>query len=234
MSAFLASAARGTGVRSNTLARTAILLLLIAWALYGQPQQSRSEEDRVADMKRRVVAALGLRPGDTAADVGCGDGFYTIPLAKFLGPAGKVFAIDINDGELVRLKQHLGEEGLKNVAVIKGAEDDPKLPLNALDGALIVNAYHEMTAHDTMLHHVLSALKPHGVLVVMEGIWDTHEARSRDEQTKRHELASQIVRQEIQSAGFDVVELRDPFIERPADNDGKSRWWILTARKPAP
>ena len=118
-------------------------------------------------MKKRVIAALGLRQGDTAADVGCGDGFYTIPLARFLGPRGKVFATDINDGELGKLKQHLSDEGLKNVDVIKGAKDDPKLPLTALDGALIVNAYHEMTAHEAMLQHVLAALKPHGVLVLM-------------------------------------------------------------------
>jgi hypothetical protein len=45
--------------------------------------------------------------------VGCGDGFYTIPLARFLGPSGRVYADDIGDGPLAKLKQHLAEEGLK-------------------------------------------------------------------------------------------------------------------------
>src|SRR5437773_2186078 len=102
------------------LVRTVILPLLIISGLFGQSPQAQSEDDRVAEMKRRVVETLQLRAGDTAADVGCGEGFYTIPLARFLGPSGKVFAVDINDAALLKLKQHLSEEGLKNVEVIKG------------------------------------------------------------------------------------------------------------------
>jgi predicted methyltransferase len=193
--------------------------------------QSRSEADRVAELKSRVIESLQLHAGDIAADVGCGDGFYTIPLARSLGPSGKVFAVDIDESALVKLKQHLAEDGLKNVEAIKGAEDDPKLPTGALDGALIVNAYHEMTAHEAILRHVLAALKQDGVLVLMEGIWDAHEMKPRDEQVKHHELASNVAKQEVEKAGFKIVEVRDPFIERPPDNDGKSRWWIIVARK---
>jgi len=178
------------------------------------------------------METLNLRPGDTAADVGCGDGFYTIPLARFLGPSGKVYAEDISDSELIKLKEHLAKEGLHNVEIIKGAVDDPKLPAGQLDAALIVNAYHEMTEHDVMLRHTLEALKPGGTFVLMEGIWESREAQSRDEQTKHHQLASRLARAEVESAGFEIVGLRDPFIERPPDEDGKSRWWILAARKP--
>jgi ubiquinone/menaquinone biosynthesis C-methylase UbiE len=196
-------------------------------------QLPTSEEDRVAEMKRRVIALLGLNSGETAADVGSGDGFYTIPLARFLGPSGKVYAEDISDGQLRTLKQHLGEEGLTNVEIIKGAADDPKLPAAALDGVLIVNAYHEMTAHEAMLSHVISALKPHGVLVVMDGMWNDHESRPREEQVKFHELAPAVAKTEVEKAGFEIVEVRDPFIERAPDRDGKSRWWAIIARKPA-
>ena len=196
-------------------------------------QLASSEEERVADMKSRVVALLGLSSGDAAADVGSGDGFYTIPLARFLGPSGKVYAEDISDGQLGKLKQHLGEEGLTNVEIIKGAPDDPKLPAMALDGVLIVNAYHEMSAHEAMLNHVISALKPHGVLVVMDGMWNEHESRSREEQVKFHELAPALAKTEVEKAGFEIVEVRDPFIERAPDKDGKSRWWAIIARKPA-
>ena len=196
-------------------------------------QLASSEEERVADMKSRVVALLGLSSGDAAADVGSGDGFYTIPLARFLGPSGKVYAEDISDGQLGKLKQHLGEEGLTNVEIIKGAADDPKLPAMALDGVLIVNAYHEMSAHEAMLNHVISALKPHGVLVVMDGMWNEHESRSREEQVKFHELAPALAKTEVEKAGFEIVEVRDPFIERAPDKDGKSRWWAIIARKPA-
>src|SRR5258708_21402709 len=85
------------------------------------------------------------------------------------------------DSELIKLKEHLGKEGLQNVEVIKGDKDDPKLPANRLDAALIVNAYHEMTEHEAMLRHVLTALKPGGTFILMEGIWDSRQAQSRDE-----------------------------------------------------
>src|SRR6267154_1405872 len=205
-----------------TLVRT-LFLLFPASGLFGQSLQPQSEADRVAEMKRRVIETLQLRAGDVAADVGCGNGFYTIPLARFLGPSGKVYAEDISDTELFKLKLRLSEEGLQNVEVIKGAVDDPKLPVGRLDAALIVNAYHEMTAHEAMLRHTLAALKAGGTFVLMEGIWDALEAQSRDEQIKRHQLASKVAKQEVETAGFEIVELRDPFIERPSDKDGKSR-----------
>ncbi len=217
---------------SKPLATSSILLLLIVCQVFGQSLQPRSDEDRAAEMKRRVIETLNLHPGDTAAEVGCGDGFYTIPLARFLGPSGKVLAEDISDSELIKLKEHLGKEGLQNVEVIKGDKDDPKLPANRLDAALIVNAYHEMTEHEAMLRHVLTALKPGGTFILMEGIWDSRQAQSRDEQIKHHQLAPAVARREVESAGFEIVELRDPFIERPPDEDGKSRWWVLVARKP--
>jgi len=218
----------------HTLVRSAILLLVIVSRAFGQPSQPLSEADRVADMKQRVIEILHLRPGDTAADVGCGDGFYTVPLARSLGSSGKVFAVDINDAELYKLKQHLDEEGLKNVEVIKGAEDDPKLAADRVDAALIANAYHEMPAHEAILHHIRDALKQGGVIVVMERISDKREKESRDEQIKHHELAPQVVRQEVAGAGFEIVEVLDPFLGRLTDDEGKSRWWALVARKPAP
>jgi len=212
--------------------RSAILLLLILGGLFGQSPQPRPEADRAADLKRRVIETLHVQPGDTAADVGCGDGSYTIPLAHFLGPSGKVYAEDINDAELIKLKKNLATEDLKNVEVIKGAEDDPQLPADRLDAALIVNAYHEMTAYEAMLRHTLAALKPGGTFLLMEGIWDSRESQSRDEQIKHHQLAPKVAKQEVESAGFEIVELRDPFLERPPDEDGKSRWWVLVALKP--
>jgi ubiquinone/menaquinone biosynthesis C-methylase UbiE len=213
--------------------RSAILLVLIGSWVLSQTSQPQSEENRVAEMKRRVIETLNLRSGNTAAEVGCGDGFYTIPLARFLGPSGKVYAEDISDAELVKLKEHLSKEGLQNVEVLKGAVDDPKLPVGQLDAALIVNAYHEMTEHEAMLRHIWAALKLGGTLVLMEGIWDSREGQPRDEQVKHHQLAPQLARQEMKAAGFDIAELRDPFLERAPDEDGKSRWWLIIARKAA-
>jgi ubiquinone/menaquinone biosynthesis C-methylase UbiE len=213
--------------------RSAILLPLILCCVFAQSPKPQSEQDRTAEIKRRVVEALNLRPGDTAADVGCGVGFYTIPLARFLGPSGKVYAEDISGDSLATLKDELAKERLQNVEIIKGEEDDPKLPADQVDTVLIVNAYHEMTAHEAMLRHVQDALKPGGTFFLMDGAWDSRETQSREEQTKNHQLAPRLAKAEVEAAGFEIVEVRDPFIERPPDNAGKSRWWFIVARKPA-
>jgi ubiquinone/menaquinone biosynthesis C-methylase UbiE len=189
------------------------------------------DEERASELKRRVIETLKLQPGQTAADVGCGDGFYTLPLARFLGPSGKLYAEDIGDVELAKLKKNLSAESVTNVEVVKGTVDDPQLPAGQMDAVLIVNSYHEMTEHQAMLRHVKTALKQGGTFVLMEAIWDNRENQSRKEQADHHQLSPRLARQEVEEAGFEVIELRDPFLERPPDEEGKSRWWVLIARK---
>src|ERR1051325_2664619 len=152
-------------MRASRALGTALLLSLICVGLFGQT--ALSEADRIAELKQRVIATLNLRPGSRAADVGCGDGYYTIPLARAVGVSGKVYAEDISEAELGKLKDRLATEALANVEVIKGAVDDPMLPLGTLDGVLVVNAYHEMTAHEAILRHIRDALKPGGTFVLM-------------------------------------------------------------------
>jgi predicted methyltransferase len=209
-----------------------LLLLLIASSAFGQSSPAASPEERAADRKRRAIEILRLQPGASVADIGCGDGSYTIPLARAVGPRGKVFAVDVSATELAKLRARVAKEKLKNIQVIKGATDNPKLPAGRLDAALIVNAYHEMTAHKAMLRHTLAALKPGGVLLLLDRSVTKWEPLSRGEQTKQHRLAPRIVRPEIERAGFKVVELRDPFQEIPPDENGPARWWLLIARKP--
>src|SRR5262249_16160472 len=132
-----------------------------------------------------------------------------------------------------KLKEELAVQGIKNVETVKGKEDDPLLTRESLDTVLIINAYHEMPAHEAMLRHVHEGLKPGGTLVLMEAIWETHGREPRDKQTKHHQLAAGIARKELEAAGFEIVSVRDPFFERPRDDDGKSRWWLITARRAA-
>ena len=208
------------------------IILLAACALFGQPAQ-RSEEEREADLKKRVVAALQVPVGSTVADVGCGDGFYTIPLARFLGPSGKVYAEDIDDKALYKLKRTLIEQHLENVEITKGLADDPLLPADSLDAALIVNAYHEMPAHEAMLRHIHAAVKQTGRLLVKERISNQFESLSREEQIKVHQIGTNFAKHELEEVGFEVTELHDPFLDRSDDGNGKSRWWLLVAKKTA-
>jgi ubiquinone/menaquinone biosynthesis C-methylase UbiE len=196
-------------------------------------ERPASEEAWAAEMRRRVMGILHLGNGAEAADVGCGDGFYTLAMALAVGPSGKVFGVDIAESSLSKLKQRATQEGLRNVEAVHGAEDDPRLPPARLDAVLIANAYHEMPAHEAMLKAIHAALKPGGRVVLIEVLSEARQNQTRAEQVKRHELSPDIARDELREAGFEVVETQDPFIVR-ADKDGKSRWWLLVGRKLSP
>jgi predicted methyltransferase len=173
-----------------------------------QADDARREEWQRVD---QILGAMGVRSGATVADVGAGDGFFTTRLARAVGPDGRVFAVDIDEGALTRLRKRLEDEGIRNVFVVKGTATDPRLPERTLDAALIVNAYHEMTEHQQILAALRSALKPDGRLVIVEPISDAGRARSRAEQTKEHEIAPEFVLGDARRAGFRIVGMQDPF-----------------------
>jgi predicted methyltransferase len=170
-------------------------------------ESQREEQQRVPD----VFKALGVAPGAVVADVGAGQGFYTVRLSKAVGDSGKVFAVDVSASALRSLRGRVADDELRNVEVIEGAVDDPRLPKDSLDAVLIVNAYHEMTEHQKMLTHIREALKPGGRLVILEPISPALRERDRAEQTRQHEIAPALVQDDAKAAGFSVVELLDPF-----------------------
>ena len=190
-------------------------------------ETQREEQQRVAD----VFKALGIAPGAVVADVGAGQGFYTVRLAKAVGNTGKVYAVDVSDSALRSLRGRVADEGIGNVDVIEGAVDDPRLPKGSLDAALIVNAYHEMTEHQKMLAHIRAALKPGGRLVILEPISPSLRERGRAEQTRQHEIAPALVQQDAKAAGFSVVELLDPFSDH--HGHGGSEYLLVLTPDPA-
>jgi len=186
-------------------------------AASGAAQQPAHEQSREAWQRiPEIFAALGATPGAVIADVGAGPGFFTERLAKTVGPNGRVVAVDIDAGTLRTLHNRLRDAGLTNVDTIQGQPDDPRLPAASLDGALIVNAYHEMVDHQAMLAHIREALKPGGRLVIVEPISDGRRDGARDAQTRQHEIAPGFVQEEARAAGFRIVSFVDPFVQRPS------------------
>lgn len=171
-------------------------------------QESRREEQqRVPD----VLKAMGVAPGAVVADIGAGQGFYTVRLARAVGETGRVYAVDVSAQALRSLRARVKEESLSNVEVIEGEPADPKLPEATLDAALIVNAYHEMKDGEAILTQIHRALKPGGRLVILEPISPGRRDATREEQTKQHEIAPEFVKMDAEGAGFAVVSLQDPF-----------------------
>jgi ubiquinone/menaquinone biosynthesis C-methylase UbiE len=174
-------------------------------------EQAREAWQRVPD----IFAALGARPGAVIADVGAGPGFFTERLARTVGPGGRVLAVDIDASALRRLEERVRAAGLGNVETIEGQGNDPRLPAASLDGALIVNAYHEMADHQAMLAAIRAALKPDGRLVIVEPISDARRDDGRESQTRQHEIAPRFVQEDARAAGFRIVSFEDPFTKRP-------------------
>jgi len=116
----------------------------------------------------KLLQALQLKPGMVVCDMGCGNGYYTVPIAKRVGEEGTVLAVDIQQPMLDMLMERVNEAGLNNVKPIKGKLGDPNLPKGELDMVLMVDVYHEFANPEAMLTAIRESLKPDGVVALAE------------------------------------------------------------------
>ncbi len=115
-----------------------------------------------------ILNALGVKKGQTAADIGAGSGYLTVKLSERIGEGGAVFAEDIQQEMLDYINKRLAEKGIKNVSLVLGTMDDPKLLPNSLDIAILLSTYHEIAQPIDFMKKIKSALKPQGKLAILE------------------------------------------------------------------
>lgn len=187
----------------------------------------REQWQRVPD----IIAALGAGAGSRVADLGAGEGWLTLRLARVVGPEGRVFASDIDANALDRLASAIARDSLRNVEVVLAEDDDPRLPFGTLDGVVILNAYHEMPRRVPVLEGVKRALRPGGLLVIVDNA-PTDSTWERREQMARHGLALAFARDDLEAQGFEIVSADARFVERAMD-DHVMRQWLLVARRGA-
>ena len=109
-----------------------------------------------------IMDVLRIGDGSVVADVGAGGGWFTVRLARRVGPNGKVYAEDIQPEMLAAIRRRVLREGFSNVLYVQGKTADPGLPADALDAVLIVDAYHEVPNPVNLLQHLGASLKPTG------------------------------------------------------------------------
>jgi len=120
-------------------------------------------------MPDAVMDALGIADGTRVADIGAGGGWFTVRLARRVGPNGIVYAQDVQPQMLEAIGRRVDREGLRNVRLVRGDEVDPRLEPNSVEAVLIVDAYHEFGENaPSLLEHLRTALKPGGRLGVIE------------------------------------------------------------------
>lgn len=127
-----------------------------------RPERQREEDSRT------LFRELRIKPGQVVCDLGCGNGYHTLPLAKMVGPEGRVLAVDIQP-EMLRLLQRRAQQAkLDNIQLVQGTVVDPRLPEGAVDLVLLVDVYHEFSHPEHMLRAIRRALKPDGLVCLVE------------------------------------------------------------------
>lgn len=152
-----------------------------------------------------MIRTLDLQPGQVVADVGCGNGYHSLMMARLVGETGKIYGVDIQPEMLTMLKKRAAEAKVNNVVPVLGKFWDPNLPANTIDVALIVDAYHEFSHPARMLKGIYKALKPDGVVVFLEYRMEDPEVPIK----RLHKMSKAQVDKELTANGFKRVKSFD-------------------------
>src|SRR5215831_7988378 len=192
------------------------------------PQESdRARKRDVWQRPGEVMDAMGVKPGDRVADIGCGFGYFTFRLAARVEAEGKVYAVDIDSEAVDKVRRRKDLEKLEQVEPIQGESADPRLPKD-LDAVLIVDSYHEFRDYDRMMQAVFRALKPGGRLALIDG--EGPAGRPRTEYHRLHTIPAELVREEVTRNGFVFKESRPGFF----DAEYGKKFYFLIFERPLP
>lgn len=153
--------------------------------------------DRLGEAEQ-VIRLAGVEPGMWVADIGAGEGYYTVRLAPIVGEDGRVLAEDIVEGTRDALIERVERERLDNVAVKLGLPDDPMLPARSFDRIFLVHMYHEVASPYAFLWHLRKGLKQDGEVIVVDA----------DRPIRRHGTPPALLRCEFAAVGLRMVRLQ--------------------------
>lgn len=160
--------------------------------------------EQIRDDRReaqRVMDLAAIRPGMTVADIGAGEGYYTVRLAARVGEEGRVLAQDIDEDALRRLGNRVERERHDNVSIKLGAPDDPRLPEDSFDRIFLVHMYHEVAEPYAFLWRLYPALEEGGRVIVVD----------TDRPTDQHGIEPKLLFCEFAAVGFRLTE----FVRKP-------------------
>lgn len=202
--------------------RIILAMLALLTACRGNAQDDRAGQDRLFPRADRPVAKVistqwsteelrdkqgeaqsvmdeaQVAPGMTVADIGAGEGYYTVRLATRVGKDGRVLAQDIDSGALARLGTRVEHDRLGTVSIVHGAPDDPRLPAHSFDRVFMIHMYHEIAEPYAFLWRLWPALKPGGSVVVVDA----------ERPTAQHGTPTALLLCEFETAGFRLVAFR--------------------------
>ncbi|MEO9635559.1 MAG: class I SAM-dependent methyltransferase [Parasphingorhabdus sp.] len=174
--------------------------------LAGNQWSTETARDKRGEAEE-IMKAAGLQPGMTVADIGAGEGYYTVRLAEKVGAKGRVLAQDIDQGAIDRLAERVNRDALDNVSIKLGAPDSPRLPENSFDRVFLVHMYHEVREP----YAFLSRLRP--ALLAKDGAEGAGEVIVVDvnRDFAQHGIPPKQLFCEFEAVGYELVG----FMERP-------------------
>ena len=197
--------------RSPILSRSFILAAVLL-SLFGCGNIKRAmyaPEDRDQwQQAERVITSLGIQPGQQVADLGAGGGYFTFPLAKAVGPLGKVYAVDVDPDMTRYLEERASSEGYANVEVILAEPEDPHLAPGTLDLIFTCNTYHHLEDRAAYFARVLRSLRPGGRVAIID-----HKPEGWFQRIFPHSSRAELIRSEMQAAGYRLLVEHD-YLER--------------------
>jgi SAM-dependent methyltransferase len=183
------------------------------------PRYSNEDARDSAGEFEKVVELAGIQRGMSVADVGAGEGYYTVRLAPVVGDEGRVLAQDIVPQTRDALAQRVTRERLDNVAVKLGQPHDPMLPEASFDRVLLIHMYHEIERPSEFLWNLRPSLKRGGSVVVVEP----------DRTTLRHGTPPRLLLCEFAAVGYEVIRF-----ERFPDSDSYFAQFQAMGARPEP
>lgn len=191
-------------MKLSLLVASALALVIVAAVAIGPTTLKRwAYEDPGRDrwqQPERVVAELGLRPGEVVADLGAGGGYFTFRLAEAVGPTGKVLAVDVDSGLLDYVAREAARRGLANVETVLAAENDPRIP-QPVDLLFTCNTVHHFADRTAYFREVRKYLRPGGKVVIIDYL-------------KKHRSAPpDVLTAEMAAAGYRLAKRAD-FLEK--------------------
>ena len=166
-----------------------------------------------------VMRLAAVAPGMWVADVGAGEGYYTVRLAPLVGKEGRVLAQDIVPETRDYLARRVNRENLENVAVKLGEPNDPKLPASSFDRVFLIHMYHEIERPSEFLWNLRPALKRGGSVVVVDA----------DRTTVRHGTPPRLLLCEFSSVGYELTRF-----ERLPDSESYFAQFQAKGARPEP
>jgi ubiquinone/menaquinone biosynthesis C-methylase UbiE len=161
----------------------------------------------IYDKRVEILDAMELRPGLDVADIGAGSGLISRLIAKRVAPDGTVYAVDIAKNLIEHINKTAVEEHLPNLKAVLGDPRSPKLAPQSLDRVCIIDSYHHFEYPADMLAEIRKALRPDGILMLID--FKRVEGISRDYILKMVRAGEGTFTDEFLNAGFDLVDRRD-------------------------